>query len=309
MRSRWRRASAAGSAPAKVAWPVSRRRCTDGPGRGHEGVDVGLGLRPPCPCGGGRRAAGPRRERHRRPRSCGGRTRPIRRAPRTGRSSSGFARRHGWRSRSRRGCSTLQPIALSRSRCGRSAAMLVLGGAGQELGRMPAGDELEAVAVEHRLQRRRLTRELVAQLHAFEARPPWPRRGRSRGVVAPPSERRSSFDQPIGLAPIADHRQSTRRLRSQRALVRRARASHLGALGDLGHGDVPPVRRRPRWSASGSVSMTMTSSCAAAARAAERRLELGEARDLLGHARRGSRHGRRSRSAAASRGGRARTGC
>ena len=152
--------------------------------------------------------------------------------------------RHGSRSRSRRTPARCEPIAFSRSRCGRRCLHLGSGVAPQQLGRIPAGDAGQAERLQRRLQRRRLARKLVAELHALEAGLAWPPRGRSRAA----SRRRaragrrstSRSDWRRCVPPLPSVSQS---LLLQRGLPRRlARAaSHLRALRHLRHRHVPPV--------------------------------------------------------------------
>src|SRR3954451_931317 len=82
---------------------------------------------------------------------------------------------------------------------------LLFGGAPQKLGRVPARDEIEAEAPEHRLEGARVPRKLVPELHALEPRLPRLRKaGLQRGrpaeraqiVVRPPDRVRADADAP-----------------------------------------------------------------------------------------------------------------
>ena len=187
----------------------------------------------------------------------------------------------------------------------------------EQLGRIPAGDAGQAERRERRLQRLRLARKLVAELHALEAGLAWPPRGRSRAA----SRRRaracrrstSRWDWRRCGSSWFSSCCFNRRLRRSRVWISRPlssarsrsapRALTASRVGHFRHGDVPPVRRRHRSRSSGSVSMTMTLVRSCRARVAQRRLQLGDRVDLLGDRRRGSRHARRNRWRAASRGG------
>ena len=126
--------------------------------------------------------------------------------------------------------------------------------------------------------------------------------------VSPPSSGMSSLAQAIGLTP----KRMVMRLRAaflELLLVGRPRRRHLGALGHLRHRDVPPGAAG--LGASGRVGVDddhvgPRRPPRARPMAASRP---GDAVHLLGDARRGWRHGRRSRSRAASRARCRRAGC
>ena len=118
----------------------------------------------------------------------------------------------------------------------------------QQLGRIPARDAGEAERRQRLLQRRRPRAETCC-------RAPCPRKPASlasaRQVssgVSPPSSGRSSFDQPMGLAPMRIVMSRSfciasvvDALRVERVLVGLPRGPHLRALGDFRHRHVPPM--------------------------------------------------------------------
>ena len=129
-------------------------------------------------------------------------------------------------------------------------ALLVLDRAGEEVERVPAGDELQAVGVEGRLQRRRVGGHLVALLDAVEAD--------LAGLAQALLERDVGAEGVVvvvgpgdGVGAVEDHRQSASRWSSRVRLVVLAGRAHL-SRGRRPRGRPRPTRRRrPRWSASG----------------------------------------------------------
>ena len=159
------RVAAAEEAVAGVEEEPGRRA-----GVGHEAVDLVRRSRRPCPCGGGRRASGPGRRR------CSAIASTA--APNFAHAASPTSSGPSTSGRvvvavdGVRGLADDADVAahrLQQVEVRLDGALLVLDRTGEEVERVPAGDEAQAVGPSAALQRGRVGRHLVALLDAVEA--------------------------------------------------------------------------------------------------------------------------------------------
>ena len=230
------RVAAAEEAVAGVEQQLGRRA-----GRRHEAVDLVRATRRSCPCGGGRRASGPGRRRTRRSPRRRRRSSPIRRRRHArGRRPAAGRRCRGSCSRSRRRCRPaahrLQEVEVRLDR-----PLLVLDRAGEEVERVPAGDEAQPVRPSTAFSAAGSVGHLVALLDAVEADLAGLAQALSSGMSRRGSGRRRSTRRSgwcrrgsWALSP------SALQLALARRSPRRARCTSPGRR-DLGHRHVPPV--------------------------------------------------------------------
>ena len=216
------------------------------------------------PCDDGRRGARLPSACARRPASRGGRTRPNRRLSSPGAATAALSGRHEWRSRSPRRRGRSSPCALSRSRCGRrafnsSSASRVRSSAEYQPDTQASPKGASAFFRASASRGNLLPSSMPTNPTSFASA-----RQVSSGV-SPPSSSMSSFDQPIGLAPIrivivvalslvVSRPRAAAREHLRSACAPPSTSSRTDTSGTATSHQCPPASV----AGSGSVSMTMT---------------------------------------------------